>query len=564
MAVSVTILAAPTSPTATKAVGGSLAATTYYYRIVGVYRRSTTMTYVNQIGIPSAEVRDTTDAVRAQIDLTWNAVAGANDYLIYRSKVSGDYDPATAHCLGLVGNVTAYSDTGAAALAKYVYYPYGLPKIAITGGTEGAPNTDADVYTAYVTAGMDANLYSRSADVYGAVYDYHFVGYLNIDGAFRILKGVTLHLDGLWDSTANAIFLMGTLASGATKEGAALIRTGWYAGTLHYGIYKWYASRVQDRGYIDYDGQAYKRYAQAPTSYATWDVRDSIVDGFNFADIGGAGLIDNSYLYLPGGIHTAMLAVSNIKISGAYVIYCYYAGASTYGNPWCRGVKQGGGNADIRFHIQAITTKYHAINHQWFTDPPTAAAASNPTYLTVYRCYDGLIKCVDVLGNPVAGVKVTLTDALGNVLTPEVSDADGYVWMASGTATGGSTTTIVDTSKSWTANVLVDFLAEIYSGTGIGSFQSIKSNNGTTITWKGAVPTAPVAGSKYRVKVILSSHAYQGKAAIPYYDTTAINPWTLRAVKAGYEMTVMELSPTAEFSYVVPMSLAYGSGGIAR
>lgn len=53
-------------------------------------------------------------------------------------------------------------------------------------------------------------------------------------------------------------------------------------------------------------------------------------------------------------------------------------------------------------------------------------------------------------------------------------------------------------------------------------------------------------------------------AAAPYYDTTVINPWALRATKAGYEMTTMQLSPDAEFSYVAVMRIASGSGGVAR
>lgn len=66
-----------------------------------------------------------------------------------------------------------------------------------------------------------------------------------------------------------------------------------------------------------------------------------------------------------------------------------------------------------------------------------------------------------------------------------------------GIATGGSTTTLVNSNKHWVANQFTGAYINIISGTGAGQTRVITSNTATTAT----VPTwtAPTAGSVYRI-----------------------------------------------------------------
>ena len=70
--------------------------------------------------------------------------------------------------------------------------------------------------------------------------------------------------------------------------------------------------------------------------------------------------------------------------------------------------------------------------------------------------------------------------------------------VANGTATSGSTTTIVDTSKSWTVNEFADRWVMIIDGTGEGQMVQIVSNTATTLTFS-AITTGADATSVYQV-----------------------------------------------------------------
>lgn len=70
---------------------------------------------------------------------------------------------------------------------------------------------------------------------------------------------------------------------------------------------------------------------------------------------------------------------------------------------------------------------------------------------------------------------------------------------SSGTATGGSSTTLVDTSQSWVVNALQGKILLISGSTGLGQSRVIVSNTGTTITINEAWFVSPVASSIYKV-----------------------------------------------------------------
>lgn len=76
----------------------------------------------------------------------------------------------------------------------------------------------------------------------------------------------------------------------------------------------------------------------------------------------------------------------------------------------------------------------------------------------------------------------------------------GYadIYGDNGTATGGSSTTLTDTTKSWTVNALIDARVKIYGGSGNGATGVITANTSTqiTVTWAGGTPGA---GSLYSI-----------------------------------------------------------------
>jgi len=195
MPVSISVLPAPGNVQADREPGGSLPPATYYYTVVAVYQRAAAVVYSNQFSIPSAEVNATTNIDKASVRLQWSQVPGANNYLIYRSTSPGVVDPMEGdNCLGFAGNTNSYTDTGATALIRVVWYPWGLPKVTVTGGTEAAPNTEADIYAAFESSGLSDKLFNRHFDRYGVPDQYYFECYLHIDGALRFQKGTQISL----------------------------------------------------------------------------------------------------------------------------------------------------------------------------------------------------------------------------------------------------------------------------------------------------------------------------------------------------------------------------------
>ena len=68
-----------------------------------------------------------------------------------------------------------------------------------------------------------------------------------------------------------------------------------------------------------------------------------------------------------------------------------------------------------------------------------------------------------------------------------------------GTATSGTSTTLVDTTKTWVANAYKNYIITITGGTGVGQSRLIGSNDATTITINFAWTTALDATSTYKI-----------------------------------------------------------------
>ena len=72
------------------------------------------------------------------------------------------------------------------------------------------------------------------------------------------------------------------------------------------------------------------------------------------------------------------------------------------------------------------------------------------------------------------------------------------------TASSGSSTTLVDSTQSWTNDAFNNMTVAIYDGTGKGQFATITDTTaGTTLTvaaWSGTGTTSPSTDSKYVIK----------------------------------------------------------------
>ncbi len=85
--------------------------------------------------------------------------------------------------------------------------------------------------------------------------------------------------------------------------------------------------------------------------------------------------------------------------------------------------------------------------------------------------------------------------------TPSIVDNGTVTSHATGTATSGSSTTLVNSGKSWATNQWANaYQVRITGGTGAGQTRIISSNTGTTLTVASAWTTNPDATSTYSIE----------------------------------------------------------------
>lgn len=86
--------------------------------------------------------------------------------------------------------------------------------------------------------------------------------------------------------------------------------------------------------------------------------------------------------------------------------------------------------------------------------------------------------------------------------TTEYETTDGMhddTVHASGTASGGSTSTLVDAGAGWTVDEWAGYVIKMTGGTASGLFMRITSNTADTITFTGLISTAPDATTTYEI-----------------------------------------------------------------
>jgi hypothetical protein len=554
MSVTITApLAAATNPAASLAAGGSLTVgTAYYYRVIAVARFSNLsapsgyvwgLYYSGNWGIPCDEVTATPTSGNQSIALTWDAVTGADGYVVYRTLVSGDYAETTAHHIDnktsffrAITNTNSFTDDGTYSLRKALFLPNGLPVATISSSTEGSPDTEETIYAALVAAGFGTTHCSKVSDltgVYGLSYWLHCT--IIINGWLRIQKGRQVLHEGTFIIGNGAYGMtLGEKTTNATYRGASYYRKFIYQGVNGYTTttIKIYNSHFYDLAATisDFSTDTYVCYIASIEYRGLLYIENSVIDsGIQMFD-SVSGYAKNSILLFASQSSGKFFIDSCIYNRVERVCYVYYATQ----NPLLTNVKPYKQTNDIYYIKDANVVTMSAINHQWKTDPPTAGASTNPANLSVLRRVECDLKIVDSTGEAIQNATVIITDGLSNVITPELSLSTGDVYFTSGTATAGAASTLTDSGKAWGTNTLNDYLIEIYQGTGSGQTRSILSNTGTVITIKGTWDTNPSTDSKYRVKILLNKNLYVGKAASPYYDTTTYTPYTITIEAGGY------------------------------
>lgn len=99
--------------------------------------------------------------------------------------------------------------------------------------------------------------------------------------------------------------------------------------------------------------------------------------------------------------------------------------------------------------------------------------------------------------NTVRTTQNGLNGPIGLALTGPGTVCTSASVQDSGTVTGATSTTLVDSTKSWTVNLWINYVITIVGGTGVGQTSIVASNTGNTLTVTTAWTTTPDTTSKY-------------------------------------------------------------------
>jgi hypothetical protein len=206
-----------------------------------------------------------------------------------------------------------------------------------------------------------------------------------------------------------------------------------------------------------------------------------------------------------------------------------------------------GTNSVITVAAQAsafsASTTFRLLTPRWYV--LNAIASAGTTTANVFRFYD-------YATNTWAAAETGATDGVAPaavigtdsklVHTPSWID-DDYNQFATGTATSATSTTLVNSSKTWTTNQWTNYQVRIVSGTGAGQIRTISSNTGTTLTVP-AWTTTPDATSAYSIEGADDFIYYLGSNAVTLFrysisagTWTTLTPGSARAAAPGAGMS---------------------------
>jgi hypothetical protein len=172
----------------------------------------------------------------------------------------------------------------------------------------------------------------------------------------------------------------------------------------------------------------------------------------------------------------------------------------------------------------SASTVYRLMTPRWYVvGAGTLAAAS-------FRVYDYATNTWTTLSQ--TGLPASIATDGKLIATPSIVDG-AFKSFATGTATSATSTTLVQTGKTWTASQWINSQVRITGGTGSGQIRTITANTADTLT-VAAWTTTPDATSTYAIEGNDNFLYYMGNNAVTLYryDITA-NTWsTLSPVAA--------------------------------
>ena len=182
-----------------------------------------------------------------------------------------------------------------------------------------------------------------------------------------------------------------------------------------------------------------------------------------------------------------------------------------------------GTNAVITVATQAsafsASTVYRLLTPRWYLLASGTLASGS------FRVYDYATNTYTTLAH--ANLASSLATDGKLVATPSIVDG-AFKQFATGTATSGTGTTLVQTGKTWQASQWINSQLRITAGTGAGQIRTISANTADTLTVSLGWTTNPDATSQYAIEGNDNFLYYLGNNAntMYRYDITA-NTWSV-------------------------------------
>jgi len=218
-----------------------------------------------------------------------------------------------------------------------------------------------------------------------------------------------------------------------------------------------------------------------------------------------------------GGSTTSATTAANLNglANGAMIRFLTGANAGIYSTV-SKIVTNPGANATLQFaalpNAVANTDTFQLDTGLFFVlNAGTISAGSFKSYDAV----SGVWTTLNQVGLPAAwGTDGNLVKTYGNTE------------FANGTATGATSTTLVNSAKAWGINQWCNYQVRIIAGTGIGQIRNIATNTGTTLTNSVAWTVTPDATSQYKIEANEDNIYLVGNNAVTLYKySRSANTW---------------------------------------
>jgi len=172
----------------------------------------------------------------------------------------------------------------------------------------------------------------------------------------------------------------------------------------------------------------------------------------------------------------------------------------------------------------------------------------------LYETYSMELRLIDELNNNLSGATVTLDDNDGNQIFSYTTNENGFVGVDNGTITQRTSSTMMDSSKSWSTNQWWFHEVLITSGSCKGARRIIhKGNNGTEITVAPNWATVPPLGSNYVIIPYIRCANMTPKTTKSTCTSnyTYLGPFTMNITKTNYESYTSVFDMTEAYKGII-------------